>query len=540
MTANRHRSHQTDVKQRTPTAEITVRDILQAVHEGAGLMTLTPVMRVIVENPLNSDQENLELLDVVRYDAALTVQLLRSANHGGSGGVALDIAAAANRIGFQMLRNLALSTGFLDDNQQAELSHRHYTALLHNWESSLYNAVGARLMAVEFNAGSPEIYFTIGLLLNIGVQFMLSHFPERYLPVFEHWWTTGGDLYQYERDALGVDHATLGQHLIRTWEFGSAIENAVLHQHRLEQENADGLNLKVLHLAHLATSVFFEARNAVGIERVNRFGEQAFGIYPRDLAALLQRIAVEADVISEKYISGSSGLTSIELLRSINQELGRATLSYDQLVRELRAAMGKVEVLAKKLEEANQRLREAAHIDALTRVYNRWYFDEFLRREFERAGRYGTFLGALMIDIDHFKRVNDRYGHLTGDRILHGVAELLGNNLRRTDVIARYGGEEFMVMLPDTNPRAVQLTAGKLHQAVAQGNHPINGKNLNVTVSIGYFAYSKTETPEIATPEQLINITDENMYQAKKNGRNQIWPSADNKEPNRKSKAEQR
>jgi len=514
------------MKDKTAHAEITVREILQAVRDGSGLTTLTPVMRFVVDNPLADGKDCQNLLDVVRHDAALTVQLLRSARDGSTSDGLLDIAAAANRLGFQLLRNLALSTGFIDDDRQTEHNHRQYSAMLHVWERSLYHAVGARLLAVEFNAGAPETYFTVGLLLNIGVQLMLSHFPDRYIPVFEHWWNSGGDLFQYERDALGVDHTTVGQHLARTWNLGSVMENAILHQHNVGQGSANGLNLKVIHLAHLAASVFFEARNASGIERVNKFGEQAFGVSSRDLALLLQRIAIEADYISEKFISGASGVTSIELLRNINQELGKATLSYDQLVRELKTAMGKAEILAKKLEEANQRLRKAAHIDSLTRVYNRWYFDEFLRRDFERAVRYGSILGALMIDIDHFKRVNDRYGHLTGDRVLHGVAEVLWNNLRRTDVIARYGGEEFVVMLPDSNPRAVQLTAAKLLRAVAECSFPVDSKNLTVTISIGYIAYSQRDNPEVTTPEQLINIADTNMYQAKKNGRNQIWPPA--------------
>jgi diguanylate cyclase (GGDEF)-like protein len=193
--------------------------------------------------------------------------------------------------------------------------------------------------------------------------------------------------------------------------------------------------------------------------------------------------------------------------------------------------MYQAEALREKLEDANVKLREVANVDPLTQIYNRRFFEEFLKWNFDRASRYGTNLGCLMVDIDHFKRVNDEYGHLTGDRVLHGVAEILRNNLRSTDVIARYGGEEFVVMLPESTPHAVHFTAGKLHQAVSETSFPTDTGEISITVSIGHCTYNKVRFPEMRSPEELVDLADQHMYQAKKNNRNQIWPPEEESDP---------
>jgi len=214
----------------------------------------------------------------------------------------------------------------------------------------------------------------------------------------------------------------------------------------------------------------------------------------------------------------------VNLLKNINQELGQATISNEQAIRELKSAMLKAEMLAIKLEEANNKLREAANIDPLTQIYNRRFFDEFLIWNFNRAQRYDSTLGCMMIDIDHFKNVNDTYGHLTGDRVLQGVAEALKNCLRNTDIVARYGGEEFVVLLPETHTKSIWLAATKLNQAVGNLTFFLGEKELKVTISVGYVAYTAASMPEISKPADLVRTADEFMYLAKLNGRNRIWP----------------
>lgn len=157
--------------------------------------------------------------------------------------------------------------------------------------------------------------------------------------------------------------------------------------------------------------------------------------------------------------------------------------------------------------------------DDLTGLYNRRHFQKMLDLECKRALRYKRPLSLLMIDADHFKRLNDTCGHIVGDRTLKTLGILLTNNLREVDVIARYGGEEFVVLLPDTNLKGATFVGEKIRRLVTQIkiDAPVPG----LTVSIGV-----SSLPERATSlQELIHFADIALYQAKQEGRNRVVAS---------------
>jgi diguanylate cyclase (GGDEF)-like protein len=166
---------------------------------------------------------------------------------------------------------------------------------------------------------------------------------------------------------------------------------------------------------------------------------------------------------------------------------------------------------------ANARLfaqtQQLAITDGLTELYRRQPFLEQLAREVARANRSRESLAVLMLDIDHFKRYNDTYGHLEGDRVLAEVAGVLGWQIRGTEIAARYGGEEFAIVLPDTEPAAAPHVAERMRAAVAQ----VSAFADQVTVSVGV-----ATATEGCLPEQLIAAADRALYAAKEGGRNRV------------------
>ncbi|MBN2369504.1 MAG: diguanylate cyclase [Vicinamibacteria bacterium] len=166
-----------------------------------------------------------------------------------------------------------------------------------------------------------------------------------------------------------------------------------------------------------------------------------------------------------------------------------------------------------------ERLRELSVRDGLTEVFNHRYSLERLSSEFDRVGRYHEALSVLMIDIDHFKRINDRYGHQAGDAILREAARVLMEALRSVDVIGRYGGEEFVIILPHTRHEEARQTAERLRLLVERHPFPASDGELHITVSVGVATYPGVG---VEAPSALIRESDRSLYRAKQAGRNRV------------------
>lgn len=173
------------------------------------------------------------------------------------------------------------------------------------------------------------------------------------------------------------------------------------------------------------------------------------------------------------------------------------------------------------LEDAFQHHMHASAIrDGLTRLYNRRYFRERLSSELRYAARHHGGLGLLLLDLDHFKVINDTHGHLTGDVVLTTVADTLARSLRGEDVAARYGGEELAVLLRGIPPASVRLTAERIRQLIASISVDSDaGKPVRVTVSIGLATFPESAA---SSPEGLIAVADAALYSAKQAGRNRV------------------
>ena len=170
------------------------------------------------------------------------------------------------------------------------------------------------------------------------------------------------------------------------------------------------------------------------------------------------------------------------------------------------------------LREANQVLEKLAASDSLTELANRRSFFERAAAEVQRAHRYGHPLALQMLDLDHFKSINDHFGHAAGDEVLRQLAGVLRVNLRHNDLAARIGGEEFVVLLPETKLEDAAQHAERLRMAIGALRIPFEQSTLNVTVSIGVGALDSGEL----SPEPMLMRADSALYRAKQDGRNRV------------------
>lgn len=189
----------------------------------------------------------------------------------------------------------------------------------------------------------------------------------------------------------------------------------------------------------------------------------------------------------------------LRLLRRQNR-IVRISDSYQAQLRELMAA-----------------LDVSSRTDYLTKLFNRGNMFERLAAEQSRAMRYQKTFSLVMIDLDHFKRINDTYGHVAGDRFLVAVADLMRSNLRREDSCARWGGEEFLILLPETELASGVLAAEKLRGLILTISIPVKGEAVRLTASLGVASYRSGEAID-----DCIKRADDALYLAKNNGRNRV------------------
>jgi diguanylate cyclase (GGDEF)-like protein len=198
------------------------------------------------------------------------------------------------------------------------------------------------------------------------------------------------------------------------------------------------------------------------------------------------------------------------------------TKPFDQ--NELRARLrvgNRILALQADLIESREKLRFQATHDGLTGLWNRSSVLDMLHREMDRANRNEGFTGVLMLDLDHFKRVNDKYGHQAGDAVLKSAADRIAEMVRPYDIVGRYGGEEFLVVLPNCDIEQSRQTAERICAAVGDVPILLGNREIRVTVSIGVTACAANTFQE----NQLLAIADIALYKAKDAGRNCVFTS---------------
>jgi diguanylate cyclase (GGDEF)-like protein len=193
----------------------------------------------------------------------------------------------------------------------------------------------------------------------------------------------------------------------------------------------------------------------------------------------------------------------------------RKPFEANELVARVSAAL-RTKSLQDELRARNAELDRVSRIDMLTGIYNRRHLDEHMRRVISAARRHGRTVGVLLVDIDHFKDVNDQHGHLAGDEVLKEVASRLQGAIRTEDALGRWGGEEFIAVLTDTPAESIGILAERMRQVIASAPFVLDdGTRIPVTVSVGH-------THGTDDAEVLVHRADDALYVAKGAGRNQV------------------
>ena len=473
------------------------------------LPTLPGIAMRILAAVRNAETSLKEIGDILATDPSLSAEVLKAINSPfyGLATKITSVSHAVNLLGIKTVKSLALSFSLVRNIRSKEANGFDYSNF---WRNSLIAAVSAKILAEKVLPDFAEDAFFLGLIHNIGILAMNQCIPEQYKLVLKEKERTLCAYHEAENQILGFNHMQLGEYLAKSWGLPDTFFIPIRYHHEFKemviQDPGVEITAKLLQLS----SLFID---------LNNFEDKRFYMAIAQLEILVKKYGFE-DKLRIDEITKLIHSQTMNVFPLFDIEITKEK-DYVKLIEEARNELINLSSdFMLQLFEQNkliQSLSEQTMRDGLTDLLNFHAFHDSLDKEIQRAKRYKHHLGLIMADIDHFKDINDTYGHLAGDHILKAVAKFFKDFLRTSDIVARYGGEEFAIILPETSKSHTIIVAERLREAI--DSMTIEYENRNISVSLS-FGISCLEPSKQISNTELIKEADAALYQAKGAGRN--------------------
>ncbi|SHH84092.1 sensor domain-containing diguanylate cyclase [Desulfofustis glycolicus] len=478
-----------------------------------------PAVAIKILDAVRHDNSSFnELADIIKVDPALSSQLLKIANSSlyGLPNRVDSLSQATALIGTQALKNIALSFVIIQGFQNSLQGSFDFELF---WRRAITAAVAAEVLAASLNHKDPNI-FVSGLLQDIGVLVLFLSDAASFTELLDKKRISGKSLCETEKEHFGFDHTEVGSQLLKAWNLPDTII-APIRSHHQEEDGPYIESAAILCFADKISALYHGIESNRKAFEIHEELRNTHQFQDTQIDELIDQVGMKAREVMEHFqIQPGEMKPFSQIMQEANEELGRLNLSYQQIVFELKQAKQNAEQLAVDLKRANDSLRELAFRDELTGLYNHRYFQEIFEAELQKSKRYRHALSLLLLDIDHFKRVNDTYGHLVGDHVLKQVSQIMIKLVRHFDIVARYGGEEFAIVLPETGKVGANVLAQRVRRGIEQCQLNCVDHVFSITTSIGV---ASTDMAAVEVDRAtLIDYSDQALYKAKQNGRNRV------------------
>lgn len=452
--------------------------------------------------------------DEIALDPALSARILRIANFPLYASICrrqvtslpqavtlLGLNAALSlALGFSLASTLRGPDGIAEERQRI-------------WRRSVLAALASRMLGEEAGIRELEELMLGALLQDIGALALLQVFPEAYAGLLASPAGPGEEL-RREREVFGADHTQVGGWLASQWKLPDSVGAMIRDSESCAAGNPMSACVAASgHMADLWLDPADERSREHALEQL---------LACRDLSL---------PAITEMIDAMTAALPEVETLFDVRLECAHQADAIKRQARELLILRNLVEIrnaaqareAAREAETRAAELADQARRDPLTGAYNRVRLEEVLQREFDDSMRTGRPLSVAFIDLDDFKLINDRHGHLVGDEVLRRFSSTLERLLRKSDLLARYGGEEFLIVLGNCDAATAARTLQRILEEVSRA--PLleaDGEPVRVTFSAGIACHG--DGARFASARDLLRTADDALYGAKREGRNRISP----------------
>lgn len=482
------------------------QEIQSLAGKADNLPTLPAIALKLLKAVQKKEPNIIEIGKILSNDPALSAKILKLVNSSfySLSSKITTVDHAIKLLGLNTVKNLALSFSLITGlpKKEGTINYNQF------WKDSLLGAIAAKLLADKIQPNSAEDAFFLGLFQDIGSLALACCLPGKYSMVLSEANKQVSKYHPAENQHLGLNHMEVGEYLTKLWGLPETFYIPIGHHHapqNLSVKSQDcSERTKMLHLSSLYIDVFNTSDINFQMGTIDHFCKE-YGLAgkfdPADLAKEIHHQAQEVFLIFDVQFKDDR--------------------DYADLLNTAKAEMSKLsaEMIAELLEKNREIefLREQTTIDSMTSIHNYKGFSECLSRELNRAKRYKKPLSVIFADIDHFKAVNDTFGHQAGDHALKAVAVILKKQVRDSDYLARYGGEEFAIILPEANIESAFLVAERLRETIRSQNITYKDKTISLTMSFGVACMPSNQS---LSSDSLIKMADDALYRAKNQGRN--------------------
>ncbi len=498
------------------------------IWSSSQLPTLPGVAAKLLELTKDPETEIRQVIDAISTDPAISAKILKAANSSffGLASEVRTIDRAVPLLGTTVATSLALSFSLTDDATASGPVMEHYKAY---WRQSIVQGCAAELLAVRQGLRSQTgEFFLCGLLLDLGRLAMLKTIPRDYVQLLKSSAIQSMSLTECELASFGFTHVEIGAKLMENWKIPQAMIEAVRQSHASYDEILASRSeplFSILSASNAASAVgdyFCAPTKGEALERLRKFTSQEWQMSESDLEQFLQEVDDRFKLAGELFKVDMSQIGApSDLMVEANEQLAQLALREHLASTKAAARQQSVEAEMRVLESKNVQLQEQALHDPLTKLYNRRFFDESLTKEMYRCMRAATPVGIIFGDVDHFKKLNDTYGHQAGDEVLKRVAELLRETGRNSDTIARFGGEEFVILVGQPTEKGLEKFAERIRDRIASEPFVFEGQNIHVTISLGAALMVPGRLAKDGQKD-LLAAADACLYESKQNGRNRV------------------